>query len=38
MAFASECVYASLEVVVIEDGLDSLEMKLGVLQVCLFIF
>ncbi|VDK49368.1 unnamed protein product [Gongylonema pulchrum] len=32
MAFAAECVYASLEMVVNEDGLDCLEMKLGLLQ------
>ncbi|VDK83539.1 unnamed protein product [Litomosoides sigmodontis] len=30
--FASEHIYASLDVVVIEDGLDMLEIKLGILQ------
>lgn len=37
ITFASEHIYASLEVVVIEDGLDILEIKLGILQVCSFI-
>lgn len=33
IAFASEHIQASLEVVVAEDGLDRVEMKLGILQV-----
>uniref|UniRef100_F1KT27 SCY1-like protein 2 n=1 Tax=Ascaris suum TaxID=6253 RepID=F1KT27_ASCSU len=33
LAFATERVYASLETIVLEGGIDKLEMKLGVLQI-----